>query len=145
MPHIVTTAPTIIPNNDTKIDGMPMPRPRPRRMASLSPPGVPVVSLAVAAEDRNIIDAYIRHSVLFFFRPSNYIISQNARQRIHIMKCSSSVWHTGGFVKVMSISVYMYKRKGCFDLIWFPLTCLHCCLRCSVVQFNMFSSLLVNR
>ena len=138
MPHIVTTAVTIIANNDTVV-------PMAVRVASLSPPGVPVVSLAVAAEDRNIIDAYIRHSVLFFFRPSNYIISQNARQRIHIMKCSSSVWHTGGFVKVMRISVYVYKRKGCFDLIWFPLTCLHCCLRCSVVQFNMFSSLLVNR
>ena len=60
MPHIVTTAPTIIPNNDTVV-------PMPIRVASLSPPGVPVVSLVVAAEDKNVIDAYTRHSVLLYF------------------------------------------------------------------------------
>ena len=39
----------------------------PITMASLGPPGVPVVSLAVAAEDKNAIDAYIRHSVHLLF------------------------------------------------------------------------------
>ena len=56
--HIATTAPTIIPNNDTRIVGMPI------TMASLGPPGVPVVSLAVAVEDKNIIDAFL---FSFFF------------------------------------------------------------------------------
>ena len=49
--HIATTAATIIPNNVTRIVGMPMPRPT--RMVSLGPPGVPVVSLAVAVEHEN--------------------------------------------------------------------------------------------
>ena len=47
-PHTVTTAVTIIPSNDTKIVGMPI------TMTSLGPPGVPVVSLAVAAEDKKV-------------------------------------------------------------------------------------------
>ena len=48
-PHTVSTAVTIIPNNDTKIVGMPM------TTASLGPPG-PVGSLAVAVEHDNAID-----------------------------------------------------------------------------------------
>ena len=47
--HTATTAPTNIPNNDTKIVGMPI------TTASLGPPG-PVVTLAVAVEHENAID-----------------------------------------------------------------------------------------